>query len=107
MPKELQSSLGTIAILCGGFAGALALLDWLVSKPAKDWLRNQATNIWYWLSYQRTWPYVRNLQKPRSFDVFFGLGFFLISSFVLVYAPLVTPPGSFTVSSWLIGFGGL
>jgi hypothetical protein len=102
MLNDLQSLLGTIVIVCGGLAGALSLIDWSLSSATKERIKDRSTRVWYWLSYQRTWPYVQTLQNPRSFDVFFGLGALLISGVFsggFAYLLLIDPT---PIALWMV-----
>ena len=84
MLAAIQSHLGTAALAIGAIAGFLALVDWSISNTMRNRIKDASTKIWYWLSYQRTWPYVRALQQPRFFDLFFGLGAFISSTPIVV-----------------------
>jgi len=85
MADFVQSLLGSTAIAVGGIAGLLAVLDWILSREIKNWFRDKASTLWIWLSYQRTWPYIRKLQSPRAFDIFISIGVALVLWICLAY----------------------
>jgi hypothetical protein len=70
----------------GGIAGLLVILDWLMPREQKDRLKDMASTLWLWLSYQRSWPYLQKLTNPRAFDALFlsacALG---LVAFVMMY----------------------
>lgn len=78
MIADVQSLLGSLTIALGGTAGFLAVLDWVLPEARKDWIRDQASTFWIWLSYQQSWPYIRKLRNPRAFDVFLAIGIALV-----------------------------
>jgi hypothetical protein len=80
MIADVQSLLGSLTIGLGGTAGFLAVLDWVLPETRKDWIKDQASNVWIWLSYQQSWPYIRKLRNPRAFDIFLAIGVALVLS---------------------------
>jgi hypothetical protein len=85
MTTDVQSLLGSLTIGLGGTAGFLAVLDWMLPSARKDWVRDQASTVWIWLSYQQSWPYIRKLRNPRAFDIFCAVGVFLVLTIALVF----------------------
>lgn len=86
MADYVQSLLGSLTIALGGIAGLLAVLDWTLPREKKNWIRDKASTLWIWLSYQQTLPYIRKLQTPLAFDIFisFGALFVLVASIVYI-----------------------
>lgn len=67
--SETASLLGSIAIALGAVGGGITLLDWALPKRAKEVLNDKVADFWLWLSYQRTWPYIRALRSRRAFNI--------------------------------------
>lgn len=110
--KDLQSILGTLAISLGGIGGALALLDWSLSKKSKRWIENKASTIWIWLSYQQTWPLLLKLQHKQAFTVFLTIGalLFVVGGAITAlsfFFWLVPPSKISTKAALLMSLGGL
>ena len=94
MSQNAASLLGTIALTLGGIAGGLSLLDLALSRSAKDKIKDKAATAWIWLSYQRTWPYVRAVRSRRAFYIVFALAISLPALFYVVGFLTMSFPGN-------------
>jgi len=102
MAEYVQSLLGSVTIALGGIAGLLAVLDWTLSKEKKNWIRDKASTLWIWLSYQQTWPYIRKLQTPRVFDIFISFGTFFVLVACIVFILRADAPKLIGMMAFLI-----
>lgn len=76
--------IGTIALVAGGTAGGLGILDWCLSKKTKLQIADAVETLWLWLSYQRTWPYIQKLRDSKAFDLLFASAIILMMNGFIV-----------------------
>src|SRR5262249_49344557 len=57
-----------------------------IQGSGRRWVKDKAETLWIWLSYQRTWPYVRRLQSGRAVEWIFLIvvGLFLAGSLTII-----------------------
>jgi hypothetical protein len=97
--ENTASILGTIALVTGGIAGGLTLLDWALPRIAKDKVRDKTETLWLWLSYQRTLPYINILRSHEVFK-YFCIASILVSPILLLL--MVVGDELFKLYRWII-----
>jgi len=70
----MWATLGTFSVTLGSLAGAVTVLDWMLLKSQKDWIRGQASSVWIWLSYQRSLPMLAYLRHTYASFIIAFLG---------------------------------
>jgi hypothetical protein len=91
MPNSIQIFIGNVSIILGVAGGVLTLMNWWLPKDSKQWISDKADTLWIWLSYQRTWPFLKKLQNPNAFTLILLLGSVLFfTGSMLFYIPVTT-----------------
>ena len=102
--KPMWEALTTTVLVVSGAASLFALIDFLMLKSQRERLKDKAANIWIWLSYQRSMPYLAYLTKPKMLMaiIIFESLVLLISNAIIVPDYIVATVGAVIIDIFIL-----